>query len=706
MPPALSCLSPRLRGALFGLLILSAGLGLPARAQSADPPPLRDPSGRALIKLIVFGDFRGLIAAEEGPVGSPGAARLAHRIKRLQEANPLHASISAGNLFGASPLRSARFKDEPTIEIMNNLLLDYAAVGHHELDEGKDELERLQNGRNHTSDLFSGSGRPGDLGGQGWFIGSHAMLLAGNLVDTRSGKPLFSGLHIKDFEVGKLAFIGMAARSSLKRLVPDSAAGLSILDEAGAINALVPKAQAEGARGIVVLAPQPVQTGPASDPCQGMSGPLVDLVAQLDPEIDLLLTAQSQQLFSCLLPNRIGRPLRVISSGALGRQLNEIDLALDPDTGDVAALNLHTHEIGPADPEDMDVQDIVRHYGALAAAQTSAGRMRPDQLGLVVNLDDPYSVEIAAYYAQRRGIPAANIVEVRLPQVPVLSRAAFEPLRQQIQQSLPPTVQGIAMVWRQPYAVDCLSITSVLTMGYGDGIKCDDLRTVEVRNELYRYTGGQPFTVKGLRPSMLLAAHSVASAKALIERGISADFSLPAAHKPGPKVYRLYTWDPARSSARYAGPARGPLDPWGTEAVYDHLASGYTPKPVSHVLIYQTGLTHMDGLGNIGWLPGALADHLTSYGGKLDSPPGSWQMSILDWIESGATASYGTVSEPYAISGKFPDPAAISDGYLGGYTALEAYWQSVLWPLQGVFVGEPLAAPYAPLLQRMPKPNP
>ncbi len=273
MPPALSCLSPRLRGALLGLLILSAGLGLPARAQSAGPPPLRDPSGRALIKLIVFGDFRGLIAAEEGPVGSPGAARLAHRIKRLQEANPLHASISAGNLFGASPLRSARFKDEPTIEIMNNLLLDYAAVGHHELDEGKDELERLQNGRNHTSDLFSGSGRPGDLGGQGWFIGSHAMLLAGNLVDTRSGKSPFSGLHIKDFEVGKLAFIGMAARSSLKRLVPDSAAGLSILDEAGAINALVPKAQAGGARGIVVLAPQPVQTGPAGDPCQGMSGP-------------------------------------------------------------------------------------------------------------------------------------------------------------------------------------------------------------------------------------------------------------------------------------------------------------------------------------------------------------------------------------------------------------------------------------------------
>jgi hypothetical protein len=33
--------------------------------------------------------------------------------------------------------------------------------------------------------------------------------------------------------------------------------------------------------------------------------------------------------------------------------------------------------------------------------------------------------------------------------------------------------------------------------------------------------------------------------------------------------------------------------------------------------------------------------------------------------------------------------------YLQGATALEAYWRSVLWPSQGLFVGDPLAAPFA-----------
>ena len=70
-------------------------------------------------------------------------------------------------------------------------------------------------------------------------------------------------------------------------------------------------------------------------------------------------------------------------------------------------------------------------------------------------------------------------------------------------------------------------------------------------------------------------------------------------------------------------------------------------------------------------------------------------MSILDWITSGATASYGTVSEPCARTPKFPHPQVLLLSYMQGASAIEAYWKSVEWPLQGVFVGEPLAAPFA-----------
>ncbi|MCB0066493.1 MAG: TIGR03790 family protein, partial [Caldilineaceae bacterium] len=93
------------------------------------------------------------------------------------------------------------------------------------------------------------------------------------------------------------------------------------------------------------------------------------------------------------------------------------------------------------------------------------------------------------------------------------------------------------------------------------------------------------------------------------------------------------------------------------------------------------------------WVPGGVGDHLTSVGGVLDGS-GS-QMSATAWIASGATASYGTVSEPCAHPQKFPHSQVLLLQYAQGSSVIEAYWKSVAWPQQGVFIGEPLAAPFA-----------
>jgi uncharacterized protein (TIGR03790 family) len=90
-------------------------------------------------------------------------------------------------------------------------------------------------------------------------------------------------------------------------------------------------------------------------------------------------------------------------------------------------------------------------------------------------------------------------------------------------------------------------------------------------------------------------------------------------------------------------------------------------------------------------VPGALADHLTSLGGDL---LGDGQMSSLRWLGAGATASYGSVSEPCNYWQKFPNPTVLLKHYVQGNSAIEAYWKSVAWPTQGLFIGEPLAAPY------------
>ena len=73
-------------------------------------------------------------------------------------------------------------------------------------------------------------------------------------------------------------------------------------------------------------------------------------------------------------------------------------------------------------------------------------------------------------------------------------------------------------------------------------------------------------------------------------------------------------------------------------------------------------------------------------------------MSALRWLEAGATGSYGTVVEPCNLLGKFPNPGLVMESYAAGRTLLEAYWQSVQQPGEGIFIGEPLAAPFAGII--------
>lgn len=321
----------------------------------------------------------------------------------------------------------------------------------------------------------------------------------------------------------------------------------------------------------------------------------------------------------------------------------------------------------------------------------SQGRLTAAELGLLINVADPYSVAVGEYYARRRDIPEANILRVSLPTRATLSVAEFNVLNEQVQAKLGPAVQALALAWSQPYAVECNSITAALAMGFQADI-CKQSCAASKLSPYFSYVGARPSTDLGFRPAMLLAARSVESGRALIERGIAADHSLPAFSPVN--AYFVSTPDPARNVRALLFPPAGLLRSAGVDV---HQEGSQALPPLRRTLIYQTGLARVDGLESVEWQPGALADHLTSYGGQLERLPQSGQMSAVDWLEAGATASYGAVSEPCNHVQKFPHPQLLLLFYAQGMTALEAYWHSVAWPGQGVFIGEPLAAPFAPL---------
>ncbi len=311
-----------------------------------------------------------------------------------------------------------------------------------------------------------------------------------------------------------------------------------------------------------------------------------------------------------------------------------------------------------------------------------------DQLGVIVNDDDPDSVAIAAYYLKQRGIPAANLIHVRFtPGRSTLSREEFVSLKRRVDRTTPKNVQAYALTWAQPYRVDCMSITSAFAFGF-DPAYCAASCQPTQRSAYFNSSVARPWAAYKIRPTMSLAAASVADAKKLIDRGMASDGSDPAG-----TAYLVSTRDKNRNvrAASYAATRARLQRIIPTEIVE---ADALENKP--DVMFYFTGIAQVPALDSNRFLPGAVGDHLTSAGGELF---GGSQMSSLRWLEAGATGSYGAVVEPCNFVAKFPLPAIMMAHYLQGETLIEAYWKSVEMPGQGLFIGEPLARPFAGIRQ-------
>jgi len=329
-----------------------------------------------------------------------------------------------------------------------------------------------------------------------------------------------------------------------------------------------------------------------------------------------------------------------------------------------------------------------RHLLAIVCCIVSIGAdaqaLVAARLGVIFNLDDVQSKRVALYYAGQRGIPAANVIGIHLPLVDVLAPETFRPLRIRLIDALPSEIQSLVLVWSKPYAVGCMSVTSAFAAGYRDDFckpGCGRTRL----NPLYNAEGWLPADTVGWWPAMLLPSDDWGLADALIRRGIESDSTAP----PG-TLYLVHTGDLARNVR--ADTYRNVILTLGhrmqSVELWDPEPSGHT---IPETIGYFTGSANVEELSQIRFRPGALADHLTSTGGKL---AGGNQMSAVAWLRQGATASYGSVSEPCNHLEKFPDIAVLFNHYLHGETALEAYWKSVAMAGQGLFIGEPLSRPY------------
>ena len=314
-----------------------------------------------------------------------------------------------------------------------------------------------------------------------------------------------------------------------------------------------------------------------------------------------------------------------------------------------------------------------------------APSIKPDDVAVVVNDQNPNSLEIGDYYLNARNIPRKNLITVSIPaKAAELSEKQFAPMREKIYASLSPNIQVIVLMWTTPYAVKCHSITSAITLGYEPKL-CEKSCAIGNKNPYFNSASHNPSQDYNMRLSILLPTDSVDLAKSIIDKGVLSSFKTNEA-----TAYFLKTKDKNRSKPRERFYPND-LTKVESKKLLLRTINAEFIQDKKEVMFYFTGAKFVPLLETINFMPGAIADHLTSRGGVLYNTA---QMSSLKWLEAGATGSYGSVSEPCNYWQKFPNPAVVLNHYLAGDTLIEAYWKSVYWPAQGLFIGEPLAAPY------------
>jgi 5'-nucleotidase len=349
-------------------------VSIAASTASAKPPENGPAAQRAKtteVQILALNDFHGQLRPPDstssgGRIGATpagGAEYLAQYVRDLEATNPENTLfVSAGDLIGATPLVSAIFHDEPSIEAMNLMGLDYNGVGNHEFDEGPEELTRMQDGGCHPVEgCFAGDG----------FEGADFQFLAANVTYNDTGETIFPPFAIHEFSGVDVAIVGMTLEGTPNIVTAAATENLTFHDEADSVNALVPILKAAGIETIIVLLHEGGNAGTGLNEstvnsCVNPTGAAVEVITRFDREIDLVVTGHTNWALNC--PNFAQTGIMVTGAASVGRVVTDIDLTISRATKEVVSASINNVIVRrDVFPVATDIAALVARYGEIAA---------------------------------------------------------------------------------------------------------------------------------------------------------------------------------------------------------------------------------------------------------------------------------------------------------------------------------------------------
>jgi 5'-nucleotidase len=399
-------MKPRVVLSLSWTLALCWRVGLTAEPSANPwPPPLEPVSWSAPaahrpqtvhLQLLGFNDFHGNL--QSPAMGATraigGAAALAAYLKADEQAAPGRTLIlHAGDQLGASPPATRLLHNEPGIEFLNLLGNRYCrygsathfydasrsprqfdrcnvigTLGNHEFDAGPDEIRRLLEGGNASDGPFL----------ENPYRGSRVPYVCANVRDRRTGRLLLPPYAIVSVGGIPIGVIGAVLRDTPSIVPAWAVRDLEFMDEAQSINQAAAELQAHGIHTLIVIIHQgltPVRAQDGPDNALEYRGPLRELVAKLDADIDVVISGHTHNYTNTLLPNRGGIPVLVTQAYSYGIAYAKIDLEIDPHTRDVVAKSARIiptwADQVPGLPGDPDARKLADSAQSLVAARIS-----------------------------------------------------------------------------------------------------------------------------------------------------------------------------------------------------------------------------------------------------------------------------------------------------------------------------------------------
>ncbi len=325
--------------ALTAAVAMAAGFvsvtTLPAAAVDAAPVE---------IDILTINDLHGRL---EAAPPAAGAAVLGGLVAATRAANPNTLFISAGDSIGASTFTSFIQNDEPTLDVLNAMGLDVSALGNHEFDQGRADVDDR---------VIPNSDFP---------------YLGANIYEKGTQTPAYQEYEV--IEVGGIdvGFVGVLTESMPSLVSPAGIATLDFGDMTAAAVRVADQLQdgdaANGEADVVILV---VHEGAPSTTLAAATGEseFGDLIRGVLGKVDAVVSGHTHLQYDLEIPvPGTDEVMPLIQGGQYGEAYGHLELTVDPVSKELLSITAGVKPLVGAAQPDPQIAAIVADAVAFAA---------------------------------------------------------------------------------------------------------------------------------------------------------------------------------------------------------------------------------------------------------------------------------------------------------------------------------------------------